>query len=414
MTLYTTNPITERSVSFWFLAGAAAQMPLFQGGNASGATGSGYFIGTYQPGGLPGVSWDTTYGLVVDFINHGVYIPFPEMVNGWHHIAVSWDGASSSIKVSIDGQFPQGYLYNSGTGGFAALPGGQPFSLGVVPNPAGSVKTRFGVNFGTKLWNTGLDKMNGALDEVRIYSRALTDGEMRLLADTYATATPPALCAGQTTATLSCLVPGANSYQWRNLTTGATIGTSASVSPAITTTTSFEISAVAGACMYKDTLEVLVLTQLQIGNITTTDLSGSFTVSGGLPQVDGSNYSSVTMTLQGNPGVSATLSTAPFGHGETVSFLAPEAGVYMVGVSDAAGCSGTSTITIISTGNSGQDTLPPCIEWQVCLGGTGIDWNDDVIPTSDNGFWCNWGPKFFWWRHPWIPRWILRFLAGKT
>lgn len=51
-------------------------------------------------------------------------------------------------------------------------------------------------------------------------------------------------------------------------------------------------------------------------------------------------------TLQGNPGVTATLTTAPFTHNETASFTCPQAGTYTVVATDAGGCSGTGSITI--------------------------------------------------------------------
>ncbi len=53
---------------------------------------------------------------------------------------------------------------------------------------------------------------------------------------------------------------------------------------------------------------------VNIQNITTSGLVGTFQASGGLPQNNGSTYASVTMSLQGNPGVTATLNTPPFTH----------------------------------------------------------------------------------------------------
>ena len=364
----TTSATTERSVAFWFRANTPAQMPVFQGGNAGATTGAGYFIGIYQPGGIPAVNWDTTYGLVVDFNNRGVYIPFNNIVSGWRHVAVSWDGTSPNINVAIDGQLRPGYLYNTGTGGFATTLSNQPFSMGSAPNPSAAALTRLGVNFGAALWNTGLTKLNGALDELRIYNRALTGDEMRLLAGVYAAATPEALCAGQTAATLNCPVPGANSYQWRNLNTGSAAGTAASITPTLSGTTSFEITAVLGACTYTDTVTVPVLAPIQIGNVTTNGLTGSFTVSGGLPGYDGSAYASVAMVLQGNPGVTATLTGLPAGNGGTVGFVCPEAGTFTLSAGDINGCSANATVTVSDSGGGGSNGpgLPAgdCWTWQ--------------------------------------------------
>lgn len=70
-------------------------------------------------------------------------------------------------------------------------------------------------------------------------------------------------------------------------------------------------------CTGTATAQATVTPPVSIGNITSSSLTGSFTLSGGLPQINGSNYSSVTMTLQGNPGVTATLTGGPWTHGET-------------------------------------------------------------------------------------------------
>jgi hypothetical protein len=95
---------------------------------------------------------------------------------------------------------------------------------------------------------------------------------------------------------------------------------------------------------------------IAISNVNNNNLSGSFRISGGLPQVNGTNYTTVTMTLQGNPAVTATLTTAPFVHNETVSFTVPQAGAYVVTVTDGAGCTGTAMITPV-TCNPVSDSL---------------------------------------------------------
>ena len=86
---------------------------------------------------------------------------------------------------------------------------------------------------------------------------------------------------------------------------------------------------------------------IQVTNIVSTGLTGSFVISGGLPQIYSPPfYSSLTMALQGNPGVTATLETAPFEHGQTVSFTCPQAGTYTVVATDAGGCTGAGSITV--------------------------------------------------------------------
>ncbi|MCB0534839.1 MAG: PKD domain-containing protein [Saprospiraceae bacterium] len=99
-------------------------------------------------------------------------------------------------------------------------------------------------------------------------------------------------------------------------------------------------------CTGTASTQATVLPAVQIGNISTSNLTGTFTLTGGQPQINGSNYSAVTMSLQGNPGITATLTTAPFTHNETVNFTAPQAGTYTIVATDAAGCSGSATVTL--------------------------------------------------------------------
>ncbi len=106
---------------------------------------------------------------------------------------------------------------------------------------------------------------------------------------------------------------------------------------------------------------------INIQNVLSNGLGGTFTLSGGLPQDNGSNFAAVTMSLQGNPAVTATLTNAPFTHNETVSFTCPQAGTYTVVATDASGCSGMTTVEVggsscniyglkVSTGNCTSDT----------------------------------------------------------
>lgn len=114
-----------------------------------------------------------------------------------------------------------------------------------------------------------------------------------------------------------------------------------------------------------------------INNLSANGLSGTFTLSGGQPQIDGSNYTSVSMTLQSNPGVTSTLMTAPFTHGETVSFTCPQAGDYDLVVTDNNGCVETAVVAVFT---------PPCLTWQKALGGSSNDGAESVLPTPDGGY----------------------------
>lgn len=113
----------------------------------------------------------------------------------------------------------------------------------------------------------------------------------------------------------------------------------------------YTVTVTQGGCSVSDAVVVTQSPAVQIGAPVTNGLSGAFVLSGGLPQSDGSNYASVVMQLQGNPAVTATLTTPPFTHNETVSFTCPQPGTYLVTATDAGGCSATGTITIAGNGN---------------------------------------------------------------
>lgn len=159
-----------------------------------------------------------------------------------------------------------------------------------------------------------------------------------------------------TTVILDAANPG-STYKWSNGPTTQTISVSTSGTYTVTVTN-------AQSCSATGSVAVVVQPAIQIGNIITTNLTGSFIVTGGKPQVNGSNYASVTMALQGNPAVTASLTTAPFTHNETVSFTCPQAGTYVVTATDAGGCSGTGMVVVANGGGSGgNQSAGGCWTW---------------------------------------------------
>lgn len=162
-------------------------------------------------------------------------------------------------------------------------------------------------------------------------------------------------------------------------------------------------------CTGTASTQATVLNPVQITNIVSNNLIGNFRVSGGLPQNNGSNYASVTMALQGNPAVTATLTTAPFVHNETVSFSCPQPGIYTVTATDGAGCNGTATISagVTSCTVPGTPTLTKAghtyldLAWSAPNPGavyayefrwreTGTtNWQNDTLPPSAQTPYCN-------------------------
>lgn len=96
------------------------------------------------------------------------------------------------------------------------------------------------------------------------------------------------------------------------------------------------------------TIPVVYLNEIAASNLQTNgSCQGSFDLTGGLPEYDGSNYD-ITITLSGNPSITGSLSSAPYSHGENVVFTVPQNGTYDITVEDEKSC-GTSFQMTIST-----------------------------------------------------------------
>ena len=97
---------------------------------------------------------------------------------------------------------------------------------------------------------------------------------------------------------------------------------------------------------------VVYLNEIIASNMTTTVSSGgcvgSFTVEGGLPEFDGSEYD-IIVQLVTNPAITGTV-MAPGGvnHGDNVNFSVPEPGIYSVSILDEKGCPETFLMDMTS------------------------------------------------------------------
>ncbi len=109
-----------------------------------------------------------------------------------------------------------------------------------------------------------------------------------------------------------------------------------------------------------------VFPPINANTLISSGLTGSCLLTGGLPQSNGSAYDAVVMSLQGNPAVTATLTTPPFTHEDTVNFTVPQAGTYQLVATDLNGCSGATTVIAgngAGGGGSGQQA-GGCWQWQ--------------------------------------------------
>jgi gliding motility-associated-like protein len=79
--------------------------------------------------------------------------------------------------------------------------------------------------------------------------------------------------------------------------------------------------------------------QVNFSTPTPDALNGSFTLRGGLPEFDGSNYNNVVIELVSNPSVTANITNGPnFGHNSTLQFTVPQPGQYRLRAADGKGC----------------------------------------------------------------------------
>ena len=87
---------------------------------------------------------------------------------------------------------------------------------------------------------------------------------------------------------------------------------------------------------------VVYLNPIQIDDIQTpnaTALNGSFTITGGLPQFDNSNYMSITIVNVDNSAIVGQVTTpGNITHGSRVDFTVPQAGNYRISITDGKAC----------------------------------------------------------------------------
>ncbi|MCF8237447.1 MAG: gliding motility-associated C-terminal domain-containing protein [Saprospiraceae bacterium] len=84
-------------------------------------------------------------------------------------------------------------------------------------------------------------------------------------------------------------------------------------------------------------LNKLTYSNLQITGAGVNPGGGSFTLTGGLPEFDGSNYT-VSIYRKGNPGQTALITSGGTTHNGMVSFEVPSSGTYVVEIADDTGC----------------------------------------------------------------------------
>ncbi|MEO0726214.1 MAG: gliding motility-associated C-terminal domain-containing protein [Bacteroidota bacterium] len=86
---------------------------------------------------------------------------------------------------------------------------------------------------------------------------------------------------------------------------------------------------------------VAYLNEITITELTLNGCQGTFRVQGGLSELDNSDYSSITIARQDNPGITGTILSGAADHNDVVTFDVPSPGVYVISVEDGKSCGGT-------------------------------------------------------------------------
>ncbi len=110
-----------------------------------------------------------------------------------------------------------------------------------------------------------------------------------------------------------------------------------------------------GPCVNLNVAEafaVVYLNEIEVTNLVTngglSGCQGSFKVTGGLPQYDGSDYN-IVIELLGSPSVTGWVVNGPITHDETVTFQVPLPGIYRILVNDGKNCNSSIALANMSS-----------------------------------------------------------------
>lgn len=125
--------------------------------------------------------------------------------------------------------------------------------------------------------------------------------------------------------------------------------------------------------------DVVYLNSIKRTIISQGDLAGSFKVLGGLSEYDnGATNYTITINLKSNPAIKGTLTSGNAKHDGTVTFTAPQNGVYTIDVQDGKSCGLTFDMTL-----SKAFTIDVKSDTVTCFGNS--DGSFTVVPIGGNG-----------------------------
>ena len=138
----------------------------------------------------------------------------------------------------------------------------------------------------------------------------------------------------------------------------------------------------AGSCVNLNTaasFDVIYLNAIKKTIVSQGDLAGSFKALGGLSEYDnGTTNYTITINLKSNPAVKGTVTSGAAKHNGTVTFTAPQNGVYTVDIQDGKSCGLTFDMTL-----SKAFTIDVKADTVTCFGNS--DGSFTIIPIGGTG-----------------------------
>ena len=170
-------PLRERTVAMWVRPDGPGQMGWYDGG-AINEPHRAFQLGMFQPGGVnPGASpYPDQPGVFLGFWTIDALVPSTEIVTGWHHVLFTWDG-DREVRIAVDGNWKAGHVVFHQ----ANIPvSAKPFQLPEAPSPPADADTLVGA-IRAPFWGKGETHFRGTIDELVVWDRPLTHGELTAL-----------------------------------------------------------------------------------------------------------------------------------------------------------------------------------------------------------------------------------------
>jgi hypothetical protein len=163
--------LDERSVAFWFRCSERKAGIVYDGGTCDRQD-SAFLVGVHLLD-----TWDHWQqeqdGISLGFWSNDVIVPVEGVFEGWHHVAISWDG-DKAVLVAVDGKLASGEVFGNGLRTFD-----KKAKLARRPAPVDNGSGLLGSSrkFGTEQFAS----FRGMIDEFAIWDRPLTMEELTSL-----------------------------------------------------------------------------------------------------------------------------------------------------------------------------------------------------------------------------------------